>query len=86
MFILWWIIVGLIAGWLTGKIMSGGGKPRASRLDYPPSEGEQFAMQKEIRNSPLQSGGEPVQARFHLLGAERRLCSGLEGRELRSHP
>ena len=21
----WWIIVGLIAGWLTGKIMSGGG-------------------------------------------------------------
>ncbi len=25
MFILWWIIVGLIAGWLTGKIMSGGG-------------------------------------------------------------
>ena len=25
MFILWWIIVGLIAGWITGKIMSGGG-------------------------------------------------------------
>jgi uncharacterized membrane protein YeaQ/YmgE (transglycosylase-associated protein family) len=25
MAILWWIIVGLIAGWLTGKIMSGGG-------------------------------------------------------------
>jgi uncharacterized membrane protein YeaQ/YmgE (transglycosylase-associated protein family) len=25
MFILWWIIVGLVAGWLTGKIMSGGG-------------------------------------------------------------
>jgi|SRR5271166_5119492 len=25
MVILWWIIVGLIAGWLTGKIMSGGG-------------------------------------------------------------
>jgi uncharacterized membrane protein YeaQ/YmgE (transglycosylase-associated protein family) len=25
MFILWWIIVGLIAGWLTGKLMSGGG-------------------------------------------------------------
>ena len=25
MFIIWWIIVGLIAGWLTGKIMSGGG-------------------------------------------------------------
>ena len=25
MFILWWIIVGLIAGFLTGKIMSGGG-------------------------------------------------------------
>jgi len=21
----WWIIVGLIAGWLTGKLMSGGG-------------------------------------------------------------
>lgn len=25
MFIIWWIVVGLIAGWLTGKIMSGGG-------------------------------------------------------------
>ena len=25
MFILWWIVVGLIAGWLTGKLMSGGG-------------------------------------------------------------
>lgn len=25
MFIIWWIIVGIIAGWLTGKIMSGGG-------------------------------------------------------------
>jgi uncharacterized membrane protein YeaQ/YmgE (transglycosylase-associated protein family) len=25
MFLLWWIIVGLIAGWITGKIMSGGG-------------------------------------------------------------
>lgn len=25
MFIIWWIIVGLIAGWITGKIMSGGG-------------------------------------------------------------
>jgi uncharacterized membrane protein YeaQ/YmgE (transglycosylase-associated protein family) len=25
MFIIWWVIVGLIAGWLTGKIMSGGG-------------------------------------------------------------
>jgi uncharacterized membrane protein YeaQ/YmgE (transglycosylase-associated protein family) len=25
MFLIWWIIVGLIAGWLTGKIMSGGG-------------------------------------------------------------
>ena len=25
MFILWWIIVGLIAGWITGKIMKGGG-------------------------------------------------------------
>jgi len=25
MFILWWIIVGLIAGWLTGKIMRGAG-------------------------------------------------------------
>ncbi len=23
--IIWWIIVGLIAGWLTGKIMGGGG-------------------------------------------------------------
>jgi len=25
MFILWWIIVGLIAGWATGKIMKGSG-------------------------------------------------------------
>src|ERR1700727_2002827 len=25
MFILWWIVVGLIAGWITGKIMKGGG-------------------------------------------------------------
>jgi uncharacterized membrane protein YeaQ/YmgE (transglycosylase-associated protein family) len=25
MFIIWWIIVGLIAGWLTGKIMKGSG-------------------------------------------------------------
>ena len=25
MFILWWIIVGIIAGWITGKLMSGGG-------------------------------------------------------------
>jgi uncharacterized membrane protein YeaQ/YmgE (transglycosylase-associated protein family) len=25
MHILWWIIVGLIAGWLTGKIMKGSG-------------------------------------------------------------
>lgn len=25
MVIIWWIIVGLIAGWITGKIMSGGG-------------------------------------------------------------
>ncbi len=25
MFIIWWLIVGLIAGWLTGKLMSGGG-------------------------------------------------------------
>ena len=24
--IIWWLIVGLIAGWLTGKIMGGGGK------------------------------------------------------------
>jgi uncharacterized membrane protein YeaQ/YmgE (transglycosylase-associated protein family) len=24
--IIWWCIVGLIAGWLTGKIMGGGGK------------------------------------------------------------
>jgi uncharacterized membrane protein YeaQ/YmgE (transglycosylase-associated protein family) len=24
-FILWWIIVGLIAGWITGKIMKGSG-------------------------------------------------------------
>lgn len=25
MFIVWWIIVGLIAGWITGKIMKGSG-------------------------------------------------------------
>jgi uncharacterized membrane protein YeaQ/YmgE (transglycosylase-associated protein family) len=25
MYILWWIIVGLIAGWLTGKLMRGSG-------------------------------------------------------------
>jgi len=25
MHILWWIIVGLVAGWATGKIMKGGG-------------------------------------------------------------
>jgi uncharacterized membrane protein YeaQ/YmgE (transglycosylase-associated protein family) len=25
MFIVWWIVVGLIAGWATGKIMKGGG-------------------------------------------------------------
>jgi uncharacterized membrane protein YeaQ/YmgE (transglycosylase-associated protein family) len=25
MHILWWILVGLVAGWLTGKIMKGGG-------------------------------------------------------------
>ncbi len=25
MVIIWWIIVGIIAGWITGKIMSGGG-------------------------------------------------------------
>ena len=25
MFIIWWIIVGLIAGWITGKIMKGSG-------------------------------------------------------------
>ncbi len=25
MHILWWIVVGLIAGWLTGKIMKGAG-------------------------------------------------------------
>jgi uncharacterized membrane protein YeaQ/YmgE (transglycosylase-associated protein family) len=25
MFIIWWIIVGIVAGWITGKIMSGGG-------------------------------------------------------------
>jgi uncharacterized membrane protein YeaQ/YmgE (transglycosylase-associated protein family) len=25
MHILWWIIVGLVAGWVTGKIMKGGG-------------------------------------------------------------
>ena len=25
MFIIWWLIVGLIAGWITGKLMSGGG-------------------------------------------------------------
>jgi uncharacterized membrane protein YeaQ/YmgE (transglycosylase-associated protein family) len=23
--LIWWILVGLIAGWLTGKLMSGGG-------------------------------------------------------------
>ncbi len=26
MHILWWLIVGLVAGWLTGKIMGGPGK------------------------------------------------------------
>lgn len=25
MFVLWWILVGLVAGWLTGKLMKGGG-------------------------------------------------------------
>lgn len=25
MFIIWWIIVGLIAGWITGKLMRGAG-------------------------------------------------------------
>lgn len=25
MFILWWIVVGLIAGWITGKLMKGSG-------------------------------------------------------------
>jgi len=25
MFVLWWIIVGLIAGWITGKIIKGSG-------------------------------------------------------------
>ena len=25
MYLLWWILVGLIAGWLTGKLMKGGG-------------------------------------------------------------
>lgn len=25
MFIIWWIIVGLIAGWITGKLMKGSG-------------------------------------------------------------
>jgi len=25
MFLLWWVLVGLLAGWLTGKLMSGGG-------------------------------------------------------------
>ena len=25
MYILWWIIVGLIAGWITGKLMKGSG-------------------------------------------------------------
>ncbi len=25
MFIIWWVIVGLIAGWITGKIMKGSG-------------------------------------------------------------
>jgi uncharacterized membrane protein YeaQ/YmgE (transglycosylase-associated protein family) len=24
--IIWWLVVGLIAGWLTGKVMGGGGK------------------------------------------------------------
>lgn len=24
--IIWWLVVGLIAGWLTGKIMGGGGQ------------------------------------------------------------
>ncbi len=24
--IIWWLIVGLVAGWLTGKIMGGGGQ------------------------------------------------------------
>jgi len=26
MWLLWWIVVGLVAGWLTGKVMGGGGK------------------------------------------------------------
>lgn len=30
MFILWWVIVGLIAGWITGKIMKGSGELLAS--------------------------------------------------------
>jgi uncharacterized membrane protein YeaQ/YmgE (transglycosylase-associated protein family) len=25
MLILWWVLVGLVAGWVTGKIMKGGG-------------------------------------------------------------
>jgi uncharacterized membrane protein YeaQ/YmgE (transglycosylase-associated protein family) len=25
MYLLWWILVGLVAGWLTGKLMKGGG-------------------------------------------------------------
>ncbi len=25
MHLLWWILVGLVAGWLTGKVMKGGG-------------------------------------------------------------
>lgn len=25
MFIIWWIIIGLIAGWITGKLMKGSG-------------------------------------------------------------
>lgn len=25
MFVIWWIIVGLIAGWITGKLMKGSG-------------------------------------------------------------
>jgi uncharacterized membrane protein YeaQ/YmgE (transglycosylase-associated protein family) len=25
MFILWWLVVGLIAGWITGKLMKGSG-------------------------------------------------------------
>ena len=48
--------------------------------------GRAAPIRKGTRNSPLQSGGAPVQARFHLRAAERPPCSGPEGLESRSHP